>query len=157
MPSSLRAAAALALLAGGPLHAAEVLDRIPAVVDGRPVFLSDVRLRMRLHGVTEAVALEAAIDEELMYAEAARLPRAAPTPAETEAALSSLRARPGAGGAPPEALARVARRQAAILKYLAFRFRQTEGGGPEEERIEAWVKELRAAADVRYNGGPGSP
>ena len=65
----------------------------------------------------------------------------------------------------------MARRQATILKYVDFRFRPqvrvtAEDPGGEgarstadelDARIEAWVKDLRAAAEVRYNVGQRVP
>jgi hypothetical protein len=99
-----------------------------------------------------------------MFAEAIRLPQAALTDAEENAALRSLSARsPGALG-DPDGLRRMARRQATILKYVDFRFRpQVRSAATDAEekesleaaeldaRIEAWVKDLRAAAEIRYN------
>jgi len=144
---------------------ANIVERVVAVVDARPVLLSELRLARQVGAhAEEADALEALIDEHLMFAEAIRLPQAALTEAEEEAALLSLSSRlPGPIG-DPEALHRMARRQATILKYVDFRFRpqvRVTDPDPEEKarlqaaeldaRIEAWVKDLRAAADVRYN------
>jgi hypothetical protein len=142
---------------------AHVVERVLAVVDGRPVLLSELRVAQQARGEDSGPALEALIDEHLMFAEALRLPQAALTDAEEAAAMASLSARvPSAGD--PDALRRMARRQATILKYVDFRFRpqvRATGEGPEEKarleaaeldaRIEAWVKDLRASADVRYN------
>jgi hypothetical protein len=164
---------------------ADVVERILAVVDGRPVLLSEVLLFAKVRGETERQALDGFIDEQLMYREAARLPQAALTPEEEERAFQSLRAHMTALTAnDEEQLKRLARRQAAILKYVGFRFRPQvrvsdeavreayEAGGPEEaasfaeaapkirarlveedlsRRIEQWVKELRQAAQIRYN------
>jgi hypothetical protein len=155
-------------------HAAPVVvERILAVVDGRPVMLSEVRVYAQVTGQEPARALEALIDERLMFREAARLPQAAVGPDEEVRAVASLRARAGAAAAavPEPELRQLARRQATILKYIDFRFgpqvrreagddaaAEEEGprpGGDElRERIEAWVKELRQAAEVRYTGDP---
>jgi len=132
-------------------------------VDGRPVLLSELRLARQVRGEDAGPALEALIDEHLMFAEALRLPQAALTDAEAAAAMASLSSRvPDAGD--PDALRRMARRQATILKYVDFRFRPqvritAEDPGEKarleaaelDARIEAWVKDLRAAARVRYN------
>jgi hypothetical protein len=134
---------------------AELLERIVAVVDGRPLLLSEVRAQQEIRGIDFAAALEAAIDERLMYAEYE-----------------------------PD-LRRMLHRQIAILKYVNFRFRpqvritdadvrkaweEEQAGRPSgpaledeeeairarlerealDERIEAWVKDLRGRADVRY-------
>jgi hypothetical protein len=153
-----------ALLAMALLAAPRVVERVVAVVDDRPVLLSEVRLAEQVRGEDEHEALESLIDEHLMFAAALRLPQAALTEDEEGAALASLTERlPGAGG-DPDALRRMARRQATILKYVDFRFRpqvRVTADDPDEKarleaedldaRIEAWVKELRAAARVRYN------
>jgi hypothetical protein len=169
-----------------PAHAAELRERILAVVDQAPVLLSEVRVRERLQGTAEAEALEGLIDEILMYRQATRLPQAALAPEEEERAFQDVRGKlPGASAADERNLRRLARRQATILKYVAFRFRpqvrvteeavrqayeaETAGhpGAPplEEaaprlrerlmdaglgESLEAWVKELRRSAEVRY-------
>ena len=176
-----------AFVVGVPFGHAEVIERILAVVDARPVLLSEVGLVESLRGVDRAAALETAIDERLMFQEAARLPLASVTGAEEEEAYRSLTQRAPAAGAMPEAeLRRLAHRQTTILKYVAARFRgqvqvgddqiqsayeREYAGGQDapplaavreplkqriearelDERIEAWVKELRAGAEIRYN------
>lgn len=183
------AALAAALALAGPSRAAEpsrLIERVLAVVDGVPVLLTDVRLLAALQGLPEERALEAAIDERLMFAQATRLTQAALTADQEEAALASLRERPGAQGWPESSLRRLARRQATILKYVEFRFRsqlRVEDAAVRQryevewaarpdappfesvqealrerlasqaldQRVEAWVSELRAAADIRRN------
>lgn len=153
-----------ALVAVLLLASPRVIERVVAVVDDRPVLLSEVRLAQQVRGEDEREALESLVDEHLMFAAALRLPQAALTDAEEGAALAALAGRlPGAGG-DPDALRRMARRQATILKYVDFRFRpqvRVTASDPAEKarleaedldaRIEAWVKDLRAAARVRYN------
>jgi hypothetical protein len=174
-----------------PAPPTQVIERIVAVVDDRPLLLSDVRTLSVVRGLTEEEALRLAIDERLMYLEAARLPQA-DVPAEDEdRALSLLlETRPALRGEVREAdLRRLLRRQLAIVKYVEFRFRpqvrvsdeevrraweEEQAGNPAgpaledeqeairarlerralDERIEAWVGELRARADVRYVGPP---
>jgi hypothetical protein len=180
-----------AMTALGPVGlawAGEVVERILAVVDSRPLLLTDRQALARVRGLEPGAALEALIDEHLMFQEAARLPQAAVSPAEEQAGLDSLlashaglEAEVGAG-----ALRALARRQIAILKYVEFRFRpqiripedlvqetyQAESGGTTEGslpadvaarireqlqrraldgKVEDWVRELRAAAKIRYN------
>lgn len=186
------------VLAGVPAVAAaqapapprpEVVERIVAVVDERPLLLSDLRALMAVRGLAEGEALEAVIDERLMQLEASRLPQADVSPEEEDRALSllletrkHLRAE-----APEPDLRRLLRRQLVILKYVEFRFRpqvrvgddevrkaweEEQAGRPAgsaledaqelirarlerralDERIEAWVRELRSRADVRYVG-----
>jgi hypothetical protein len=167
---------------------AEVVERIPAVVDGHPILQSDVRLTEAVLGLRADQALEAVIDERLMFSEASRVPQATVGSDEEERALlrlleekPALRAR-----ATETNLRRLVRRQLAILKYVEFRFRPqvriteedvekayaSEHGGKEGapprtavaasieekltraalgERVDSWVRDLRAAADVRYN------
>src|SRR5688500_1974952 len=113
MPSSLLGVLALF----SALAAPRVVDRILVVVDARPIPLSELRLAQRVTGEAEAAAaLEALVDEHLMFADASRLPQAALTDAEETAAVASLSARLGGDGGDPDAVRRMARRQATILK-----------------------------------------
>jgi hypothetical protein len=174
-----------------PKPRAEIVERIVAVVDERPLLLSDVRALQAVRGLAEEPAREAAIDERLMHLEAIRLPQADVSREEEDHALELLvEKRPALREAVPEPdLRRLLRRQIGILKYVEFRFRpqvrvsdaevrkaweeEQSGspGGPAleevqeeirsrlerralDERIEAWVRELRLRADVRYVGAP---
>jgi hypothetical protein len=190
MRSSTAAVASLVLLVlGAPsaraqeAAAATLVERILAVVEGTPILLSEVLLLERLRGVPRADALEAVIDERLMFREAARLSQSALTSAEEEQAYLGMRENAHGAGTEEE-LRRLSRRQAAILKYVDFRFRPQVRVDDEavrrewetthapdvplpeadhvvierrlaarglDEKIEAWVRELRAGADVRYN------
>jgi hypothetical protein len=197
MPSDRRPHAAVALVAlliAGPTFAwaeaapeSTLVERIVAVVDGRPVLLSEARLLQALRGVDRETAVNALVDEALMLREALRLPQAAATPEEEERALESLRARaPALTGVTEEELRRLARRQTVILKYVEVRFRPQVRLSEEDvrktfdaeyssvsdpppyesasqairerlteaqlnERVEAWVKELRSSASMRIN------
>lgn len=183
-------AATLALVAATPLWAAppevELLERVAAVVDERPLLLSDVRALAAVRGLAEPAALEAAIEERLMYAEASRLAQAEVRAGDEDQALGALLAREPALAerVPRPDLLRLLRRQLTILKYVEFRFRPQlrvsdeqvrkaweaeEVGRPSglaledaqdtlrarlerralDERIEAWVGELRARTEVR--------
>ena len=197
MRSSLLLPAAL-FLAAGPAAAAppepppvETIERVVAVVDERPLLLSDLRALQAVRGLAEPEALEAAIDERLMHLEASRLPQADVSQEEEDRALALLlETRPALRAAVPEAdLRRLLRRQLGVLRYVEFRFRpqvrvsdeevrkaweEEQAGRPAgpaledeqeairarlerqaiDERIEAWVKGLRARADVRYVGEP---
>jgi hypothetical protein len=190
MRSSLVLALAVALAPAAspaPPSASEIIERIVAVVDERPLLLSDVRALSAVRGLAEEEALEAAIDERLMHVEAARLPQADVPPEEEDRAFALLlETHPALRDEVPEPdLRRLLRRQLAILKYVEFRFRpqvrvsdeevrkaweEEQAGRPAgpaledeqeairtrlerralDERVEAWVKELRARADVRY-------
>jgi hypothetical protein len=119
-----------------------------------------------------------------MFREASRLAQTPLSAEEEERAFESLRARAGAGFDDAE-LRRLSRRQAAIVRYIDFRFgaqirvddevvrkeweeqrpdasstlspeeaeriRQRLAAKELDERIEAWVRELRAGAEIRYN------
>jgi hypothetical protein len=170
------------LLAAASLLGAEpprIVDRILAVVDGRPLLLSEVRIVEELRGLPRVRALEQAIDERLMFEQAARLPQTAPSSAESARAYAALVEQLGETRAALDhaALEELARRQATILKYIDFRFRPLlraerathpapgegeppPGSGEEdlEGRIEEWVQELREEATIRYNpADPGGP
>jgi hypothetical protein len=171
----------------GSAASGEVVERIVAVVDGRPLMLSEVRLVQELRGLERGPALEALIDEQLMLREASRLAQSVVTEGDEQRAYQSLLQRiPNAPALPESDLRRVVRRQAAILKYVEYRFRPQvqvadaavrdayereygpradapsfEAAAPAlrrqlvdrelDEKIEAWVKELRAGAEIRYN------
>lgn len=180
-----------ALVGSAGAAQAEVIERILAIVDGRPLMLSEVALLERVRGVPRARALEALIDEALMFREASRLPTTRATADDEERAYASLRERlgPDAAGRLEGGLRRLARRETAILKYVVFRFgpqvriadqapRATYdaevGGRPGapafeaveaelrerlyrqalDEAVEAWVRELRAGAEIRRNPDP---
>ena len=159
------------------------------VVDGRPLLLSDVSDLARVRGLAEEAALEAVIDERLMYQEASRLTQTEVLADEEERALAALLERkPALPAEVGEAgLRRILKRQITILKYVEFRFRpqlrvsdqqvraafesDPQAGESFEaekerirerlerraldERVEAWVRELRGRADVRYVGREG--
>lgn len=167
------------------------IERIVAVVDGRPLLLSDLRAMERVRGLTEPAALEALIDERLMYLEASRLPQAEVLPEEEQRATAELvERRPELRDAVPAPdLRRLVSQQAAILKYVEFRFRPQLRVSDQEvrsafeadpsagdsweaakelvrarlerqaldERVEAWVRELRGRAELRYVERPASP
>lgn len=164
-----------------------LVERIVAVVDARPVLLSETRLLEALRGVDRETAVNALVDETLMLREALRLPQSAVTPEDDERAYQSLRARATAlAGREEGELWRMARRQTTILKYIELRFRPQvriqeedvrkafdaesvpaalppayESAAPAirerleasqlNERVEAWIKELRSAASIRLN------
>jgi hypothetical protein len=170
-----------------PVSTVTTIERVVAVVDGRPLLLSELRTLARVRGLDEQAALEALVDERLMYLEAARLPQTEVLPEEEQQATAELVARrPELGELPASELRRLVRRQSAILKYVEFRFRPQLRVSDEEvraafeadpaagdsfeaakqrvreklerqaldERVEAWLRELRARADVRYVGRP---
>ena len=154
-PLAALGALALVVLSAPCLAAAPVLvDRIVALVDDRPLMLSEARALQVLRGLDEARAVEALVDEHLMEREAQRLPRTTPTAEEEERARASLEARLAAssahGGPAPgeDTLRQVARRQLTILKYVEYRFRPQVRVGDEA---------LRQAYAERWDGVPDPP
>jgi hypothetical protein len=126
----------------------ELVERILAVVDERPLLLSDVRIHETLRGLSRPEALEAAIDARLMYQEAARLPQTAVPQEEQDRALATLLAtRPELRTTVREAdLRHVLLVEAVILKYVEFRFRPQVRVSPEAVR-ELYEQEHGAPAD----------
>jgi len=174
------------VVASAQTPGADTIERVLAVVDGHPLLLSDVSDLQRVRGLGDDAALEAAIDERLMFQEASRLAQTEVLKDEEERALAEvverkpiLREQVSEAG-----LRRILRRQITILKYVEFRFRpqlrvsdqevraayeaDPQAGASWEaekekirdrlerhaldERIEAWVRELRGRAEVRYVG-----
>jgi len=167
-----------------PATSTTTIERIVAVVDGRPLLLSDLHALARVRELEPKQALEALIDERVMFQEASRLPQSEVSAEEEQRAVADLLARrPELKDAlPPQDLGRLLGRQLAILKYIEFRFRPqlrvtdqdvraafeadpSAGDSWEaareklraqlerralDERVEAWVGELRGRADVRY-------
>jgi hypothetical protein len=163
-----------AVLAPGPAPAGEetpaprvlTLERIVAVVDERPLLLSDVRALQAVRGLPAGPALEAAIDEKLMYLEASRLPQADVSPEDEERAFALLlETRPALRGTVSEPdLRRLLRRQLAVLKYVEFRFRpqvrvsddevrkaweEAQAGSPEGPALEDEQEAIRARLERR--------
>jgi hypothetical protein len=136
------------LLAAAPARA-ERIESVLADVDGEVVLLSDVRLIERLKGLSRTAALEAAIDTSLMFREAARLPQAALSREEAAGACAALRQKAPELADDP-GLCALGRREAVILKYTALRFTESD----LDAQIEAWVKQLREGASLRYNPEP---
>lgn len=135
---------AAAAVFGPSPSSAELLDRILAVVDERPLLLSSVRAVEEVRGLDRGEALEETIDERLMFQEAGRLPQAEVSEEEEEEALRALvGAQPGLDErVPTPALRRLLRRQLAILKYIDFRF-QPQIRITEEALREAWNEDFR--------------
>lgn len=147
MRSSLGVAGLLLLSAAPAAAQAVVVERILAVVEGRPVLFSEARLVRALQGVGLAAATDALVDERLMFREASRLPQAQVTDEEVARAVASLRPR-APEGTPEEDLARLARRQATILKYVEFRFRP---------QVRVTEEQVRFAYDVEAADGGAAP
>jgi hypothetical protein len=131
--------------------AAEPIEHIVAVVDGTPVLLSEVRAYARIQSVTPEAAVEALIDEQLMLREAARLPEAAPTAQQAQAAFADLVAGlddAQRAGLDDGVLRRISLRQATILKYVALRF---------QPQVRVGEDEIRRAYETEYQGQVSTP
>jgi len=137
-------------------RAETLVERVLADVSGEPVLLSEVVLVERVKHLDRAAALEADLDQRLMYQEASRLPQAVLSATEAQAACDDLtRKVPELADDP--ALCALARREAVVLKYIGLRFVHEQPAAEElslDARIEEWVKDLRSAASIRYNAGP---
>jgi hypothetical protein len=135
--------------------AGELIERVVAVVDGRALCLSDVRAVEALDGVGAPEALTRLVDETLIFHETFRLPQAALS-ADEERAVQD----------PDPARHRAHRRRSVIHKYVAFRFRPQVRiddarlapaererliGEEVDRRVAEWLRDLRAAATIRYN------
>jgi outer membrane protein insertion porin family len=139
-------AAFLAQQPSQPPVEAVVVERVLAVVDRRPVLLSEVQLLERLRDLDQAAALDLLIDELLMYAEAGRFPQARPSATEEQAALASL-GRVLSQGANADELRRVAHRQATILKYVGLRFLPLVRVS-DEAALQGYEREYGGRADA---------
>ena len=139
----------LAAAASAENEAPWIAERVLAVVDERPLLLSEVRAVEAVRGLGRPQALEASIDERLMFQEASRLPQAAVSDENAGRALRALlETRPELEALPTAQLRRLIRRQAAILQYVDFRFRP-------QVRITEEV--LRAAWNEEFRGQPEGP
>ena len=135
----------IALLAAPAGAERVLLERILAVVDGHPLLMTEVALVESVRGCSRADAVKLAIDERLMFREASRLPQTAVGPDDEEAAYASLLERAGLaeGGGVETELRVMARREVAILKYVAFRFRP---------QVRISDEAVRRAYDEAYAG-----
>jgi hypothetical protein len=143
MPTSLLL---LATVLAGPV----LVERVLAVVNGRPLLLSETRALQEVRGVSAEAALDLLVDEVLMYEQASRTPQAQVRPDEEARGLAELRERhPGlTESIPGPELARLLRRQLGILKYVEFRFRP---------QIRPSDEELQAAYAEQYGQRPEVP
>jgi hypothetical protein len=175
---ALRVAAVLLAIS---VHAAETVERVLVVVDERPVFLSDVRTVEWMDHLERKDALERVIDEMLLFREASRLPQVMSSADGTSATSGAEAGPGGAESRARTLERRAAIRRYAAFRFRpqirldeeavrqAYRDRwggaagapdfKTVAPGLREElmteavdrRVAAWVKELRAAAHIRYN------
>jgi hypothetical protein len=142
--------------------AAEIIDRILAVVDGAIIMQSDVRVAMRLNLVPSAGApdpasavLERLIERQLILSEVDRYAPPDPAQADIDRHVADIRSRAGAefesvlqlGGIGLEQLRRDVRDDLRIEAYLQQRFGSIQ---PTEEEI---LQYYRAHPDSFSQGG----
>ena len=146
----------LLLLPGSAATAAEIIDRIVAVVAGRVVMLSDVRAALELglvarrdSGDPVGLALDQLVDRELILAEVRRYVPAEPPEAELESRLLAVRASLGsdeeyrsiltATGMTEQRLEEFIRDDLRIAAYLEQRF--TSAAQPTDEDVSRYYRE----------------
>jgi hypothetical protein len=142
--------------------AAEIIDRILAVVDGAIIMQSDVRVAMRLNLVPSAGApdpasavLERLIERQLILSEVDRYAPPDPAQADIDRHVADIRSRAGAefesvlqlGGIGLVQLRRDVRVVLRIVAYLQLRFGSIQ---PTEEEI---LQYYRAHPDSFSQGG----
>jgi hypothetical protein len=168
-----RAAVGLvAVWLASPVSAAETLERVLGVVDERPVFLSEVRAVESLDRVSRKDALERVIDEVLLFREANRLPQATTPPGpetggtpavqRTLARRAAIRRYAEFRFRPQVRIDEEAVRKAyrerwegaaepPVFAAVAAELREQLMTQAVDLRMAAWIKDLRAAARIRYN------
>jgi hypothetical protein len=151
---------ALVLCAG--VARAEIIDRIMAVVGGRPITLSDVTAALQFQlvepppGTTDpaAYAAERLIERTLILAEVERFQPPEPDPIEITIRVDALERLAGSTAAFDKRLAvtgmtrdqlrRHIRDDLRITTYLNQRF----GGNDQQAAVRRWVAELRKRTEV---------
>jgi hypothetical protein len=144
-------AATLLLGVPPPQPAAEVIDRVLAVVDQQVILLSDVRAAIDLGLVTasaEPAVLEALVNRALVLAEVARYAPPEPNAADIDERLAAIEARLGTdafgaalrrSGLDRQRLRALLRQDALVESYLTQRFAVT--AMPTDEQVEAYYRE----------------
>jgi len=163
----------LLLFAQGP--AADVIDRIMAVVGNQPITLSEVTAATQFElvqvpaGTTDPTgyALDRLIDRSLMLVEVDRFQPPEPDDSEITSRIDRLRARLGSAAAFDQALAmtgtteerlrRVVRDNLRMQIYVNQRFGTILDPVEHEESIAAWVAELRRRAQITVLYRPPAP
>jgi hypothetical protein len=156
---------ALLLLACGLRVHADVIDRLMAVVDARPILLSDVTAALQF-GLVEvpagtadptAYTVDRLIARQLILAEVERFQPPEPDPVEITIRIDALERRAGTAvfekllavtGMTREQLRRYIRDDLRITTYLNQRFGATTEPATRDQAIKTWSAELRKRADV---------
>lgn len=156
---------AIVVLAGiGPASAAEVIDRVMAVVNRQPILLSDVNAAMLFQlvprsevGDPVASTLDRLIERALILEEVERYQPPEPAPEEIEKRVDAIRQRLGTAEACQKALASVGmtdpqlrshlRDDLRSVTYINQRFGEADPDA-RETLIAEWVASLRRRAEV---------
>jgi hypothetical protein len=157
--------ALLVLACSSWLHA-DIIDRIMAVVGGRPITLSDVTAALQFQlveppsGTTDRVAysVDRLIERTLILAEVERFQPPEPDPSEITSRVDALERRAGSpvafdtllgvAGMTRDQLRRHIRDDLRITTYTNQRFGANTPPAERETAIKSWVSELRRRADV---------
>ena len=154
---------ACALVAGGGVAHAEVIDRVLAIVGGQLIMLSDVHAAQDLRLVTPAPSpdpirevLSRLIDRELQLTDVERYAPPEPTADEVDRAVQTVRDRFPSPGAFEAVLARSGidldrlrerlREDLRIQAYLDQRFAMS--GDRRQKLIDDWMARLRRSVTV---------
>ena len=155
--------------------AADVIDRIMAVVGAQPITLSEVSAAAQLELVPlpegaadrTGAALERLIDRTLMLVEVERFQPPEPDEGEITKRIDLVQARFGseaafdralaATGTTREQLRRFFRNDLRMQIYVNQRFGPILDPVEREESIGAWVRELRRRAQITVLYRPGRP
>ena len=145
------------------VSAAQVLDRIVAVVDGAPITQSDVTAAMQLGLVavppsTDAVTatVDALVERRLILEEVDRYAPPEPSSAEIDRRVADIRARLGdrlptvlaEAGLTDDHLRREMRDNLRIDAYLQQRFGPPQASEERATMIREWLSGLRRRASI---------
>jgi len=157
-------AAVVALAGIGRASAADVIDRVMAVVNRQPILLSDVSAAMLLQLVPRpeagdplASTLERLIERSLILEEVERYQPPDPAPEEIEKRVDAIRQRFGTPDAFPKALTSVGMTDAQLrshirddlrsVTYINQRFGESDPDA-RDTLVAEWVGSLRRRAEV---------
>jgi hypothetical protein len=152
---------------GSGIREASVIDRIMAVVGGRPIILSDVNAAIQFRLVeapagtpdTLGYTLQRLVERALVLTEVDRFQPPEPDPIEITIRVDALERVAGSTaafekllavtGMTREQLRRHIRDDLRITTYLNQRFGANTAVAERQAAINAWIAELRTRADVR--------
>ena len=154
------------LLLLGNASRADVIDRIMAVVSGRPITLSEVNAALQFRLVEPpagtrdplAYALDRIVERTLMLSEVDRFQPPEPAAAEITVRVDAMEQRAGSAAAFDRALSVTGTSRDQLRRYIRDELRTTTylnqrfgADTPEAERnaaIAAWLADLRRRAEI---------